>query len=239
MSVGIAVPSGWLSSGQTAIAAVREMQRLSVSRLQVHLVSLLTAPGREALLDITACEGIKLVIHLESVDDLFGLPWGLKHSPAWKTCVLHLPVGADAAAEVRWCYERLARRGVELLIENEDSRQAAGSFVPALKAMPWAGICFDVGHEMVAPTGLVDAPVELGRVGLVHLHGVDVVSGVCHLDPWSRGAVDDDGLSRLFAVRPYVPVILEIRDLELDNFAHVIGSVHERLVGVGWRAGIG
>ena len=227
--IGIALPPACLLNEQTLLAAFAQLKKARVIWLQVHLVSLISAPTMRLFLSSLQNMGIHLVTHLEDVDDLISIPRALNECSAWRYSVIHLPKISTAVDALEWCAGRLSIRGVRLLIENDDEADEADRFMLTLSAALSLGLCFDVGHDVLASTGISECDAFVRRIQLIHLHGIDLRDGTSHLEPWTEGVVREDILARVIAVRPNVPVILEIRDLDIEALPQIVEHVDRRL----------
>jgi Xylose isomerase-like TIM barrel len=125
--------------------------------------------------------------------------------PPWVDAIVVHPDVMDVPA-------RYARLGSALVIENMDSRKAAGRTVeelePLFAALPEAGFCFDVAHAAAVDPTMDEAHRLLDRFcgRLRHLH-VSSLDDACHHEPLSDA--DETAWSRVLRRCRDVPWILE------------------------------
>ena len=234
--IGVAIPPACLADAPSLASAMAHLLRARVSLIQIHLVSLLSTPMMSTFLHTVEQAGIRLVVHLDDADDVFALPHALKDCAVWRDCVLHPPKpDAIATTSLNWCAERLARRQVRLLIENTDNSDEAADFTRRVRTVSGGSICFDVGHEDLAPTGIIEDTFLLDRIELVHLHAADPATRISHLNPWTDGVVREDILACVLRTKPDLPLILEVRNLRMETLSHTVEHVSNRLAGLGWH----
>lgn len=232
--LGIALPAACLRTEQDLSKALQLLQRSAVRLIQVHLITLLTAPASRLMLQSLQRTDLKLVVHLETAEDVFSIPPSLKMCTAWTHAILHLPSAGGDLDGLRWCADRLAARRVRLLIENDDEPEAAKHYSPAARRLADIGLCFDAGHDALADSGVIQDDVLCARIEMIHLHGVDLRNRIAHLDPWIRGVVTDPVLMRIAQTRPLAPVVLEVRDLDLTTLPQRLEFIRSRLTALGW-----
>lgn len=188
--------------------------------IQLHLNIINQHPEKKRLMSVLKKSGLRLILHMPSLDDVFYLYSILDESisNAAHECVVHLPRNEELTTTyIHSAINQFNKFGLRVFFENELGCTRQPKDWHKHMELDDFHVCLDVAHDYLSTGILATDPKVITRSNIIHIHGADPILRNDHLCPWSAPWNPIAELHKLWTGLNNSTIIFEIKNLNNET----------------------